>query len=120
MLCASIPDHYSHHYEGRYHTPDVWNIYPFATPDPHVLHLRPKVSDRLLGAGPRSSALVGGYTQQHQELEIALAELKGRGARGLETCGCVLHYQGLCSTANTVPATETLEGVRAKPCLSGR
>lgn len=31
----------------------------------------------MLGAGPRSSALVGGYTQQHQELEAALAELKG-------------------------------------------
>ncbi len=30
-----------------------------------------------LYAGPRSSALVGGYTQQHRELEAALAELKG-------------------------------------------
>jgi len=28
-------------------------------------------------AGPRSSALVGGYTQQHAELEAALAQLKG-------------------------------------------
>jgi len=30
-----------------------------------------------LYAGPRSSALVGGYTEQHRELEAALAELKG-------------------------------------------
>lgn len=31
----------------------------------------------LLCAGPRSSALVGGYTVQHAELEAALARLKG-------------------------------------------
>ena len=31
----------------------------------------------LLTAGMRSSALVGGYTQQHADLEAALADLKG-------------------------------------------
>ena len=31
----------------------------------------------LLPAGPRSSALVGGYTSWHRELEAALAQLKG-------------------------------------------
>jgi hypothetical protein len=42
----------------------------------------------LLCAGPRSSALVGGYTVQHAELELALARLKGAPADITCPSGC--------------------------------
>ena len=48
-------------------------------------------------AGPRSSALVGGYTVQHAELEAALARLKGAPADIACPSGrCRIHYQPDC------------------------
>lgn len=35
-----------------------------------------------VGSGPRSSALVGGYTTHHRELESDLATLAGQGETG--------------------------------------
>lgn len=35
-----------------------------------------------VGSGPRSSALVGGYTTHHRELESDLATLAGQGEAG--------------------------------------
>ena len=65
----------------------------------------------LLCAGPRSSAVVGGYTFLHEELEVALADLK-------ETEECLLFPTGfaanvavvsaLCSTADVTIFSDEL------------
>ena len=48
-------------------------------------------------AGPRSSALVGGYTQMHQDLEMSLAKLKG-------TQDCLLFSSGFAANLAVVSA----------------
>lgn len=47
--------------------------------------------------GPRSSALVGGYTQLHQDLEASLAQLKG-------TEDCLLFSSGFAANLAVVSA----------------
>lgn len=47
--------------------------------------------------GPRSSALVGGYTQMHQDLEGSLAGLKG-------TEDCLLFSSGFAANLAVVSA----------------
>lgn len=49
------------------------------------------------GMGPRSSALVGGYTQMHQDLETSLAALKG-------TEDCLLFSSGFAANLAVVSA----------------
>ncbi|KAL3138918.1 hypothetical protein ABBQ32_005735 [Trebouxia sp. C0010 RCD-2024] len=49
------------------------------------------------GMGPRSSALVGGYTRQHQDLEASLATLKG-------TEDCLLFSSGFAANLAVVSA----------------
>ena len=48
-------------------------------------------------AGPRSSALVGGYTEMHQQLEASLAALKG-------TEDCLLFSSGFAANLAVVSA----------------
>lgn len=62
-----------------------------------LLQVRQAAADAALayGSGPRSSALVGGYTQQHAELEAALAALKG----DVTNTSCILPLLVAGSTA---------------------
>lgn len=57
--------------------------------------VRRAVADRVraVGMGPRSSALISGFTEDHRELELLLADLKG-------TEDCLLFPSGwrLCRT----------------------
>ena len=55
------------------------------------------VSDHLFTAGPRSSAVVGGYTFLHEELERRLADLKG-------TEDCLLFPTGFAANVAAVSA----------------
>ena len=52
---------------------------------------------QVCSAGPRSSALVGGYTQMHQDLETSLAALKG-------TEDCLLFSSGFAANLAVVSA----------------
>ena len=51
----------------------------------------------MCSSGPRSSALVGGYTQMHQDLETSLAALKG-------TEDCLLFSSGFAANLAVVSA----------------
>lgn len=55
-----------------------------------AVHIASQLPRLPLPAGPRSSALVGGYTSWHRELETALAQLKG-------TEGCLLFPTGFAA-----------------------
>lgn len=48
-----------------------------------------------VGLGPRSSALVGGYTADHRDLEMDLAQLKG-------TEDCLLFPNGYAANLATM------------------
>lgn len=53
------------------------------------------------GTGPRSSALVGGYTQQHADLEAALAELKGQESALLCPSGFAANTAAVAAVASS-------------------
>eukprot|EP00887_Chlorella_sp_A99_P001839 scaffold19.g1839.t1 len=73
------------------HRPDVRTIKLFSLNDYLGLSTHPAVcmaaaqAALACGNGPRSSALVGGYTSHHRELELALAALKGQERRARPT-----------------------------------
>lgn len=58
----------------------------------------------VYGCGPRSSALVGGYTQQHADLEAALAALKGQQTALLFPTGFAANVAAVAAVASSPQA----------------